>query len=259
MTWISPVHPQTNSFLVKLHPICYVALGLGGAYVTLRIFSRPDDSADPFDEESLPLSLTRGISSGIDYVGAVVTGNQRLSSARKNIAGVVLDTSADLIFQAESILGRPVGSDAYTLARAVRSEGGSESEFSKCLRAHVLINLARQRGMTVTALGLLHTAPARNGHYGRQIGGAFSTSEDPYTSDLQVGEDALADSADPTGGSIQFSDRSAFGVQEGTSSWQNHVASRYAEGKKGATLAGARSGLVFWYKGFLPANAKEIT
>jgi hypothetical protein len=242
---------------MKLSWYCWGLLGIGGTYAILKLAS-DRDSADANDEDESFFGLIRTVETIFDLAQSLATGDRRLTSARKNSAGVVLDSPDELVTAATELLGRPVDKDRYSLARALRSEGGNESDQSKGYRASVILNQAKSRGLSVTQLALLHTNPARDGHYGKQIGGAFATTQDPFESDLFVAESADP-SADTTGGAIQFSDRDSFGVQEGTSNWSEHVAQRQSEGKIGAILPGARSGLVFWYRGFLPSFATRIS
>jgi hypothetical protein len=202
--------------------------------------------------------LFENIDAAANLVSSLVTGNKRLTVAKVNEAGVVIDTPDSLNAKAVSVIGRDVDVDSYSLARAIRSESSTlESDSSKLYRAHVLVNLANSRGLSLTQLALSHTNPDRDGHYGRQIGGAFATTQDPYVRDLELAEQARSES-DSTGGAIQFSDRNAFGIQAGTTNWSNHVAQRESEGKTGGTLLGAPDTLVFWWRGFLPPNARAI-
>jgi len=240
---------------VKLRWYCWVLLGGAGIYGVAKVL---EESADPSDDEGPIQSFITTVSTLVDLIQSQVTGDRRLTSAKKNAAGVVLDTVDDLVSAAETVVGRSIDRDAYSLARALRSEGGNESETSKRYRAAVILNQARSRGLSVTSLALLHTNAARNGHYGKQIGAAFATSEDPFESDLAIAESADVDN-DPTGGAIQFSDKGGFsGIQEGTSTWSEHVAQRISEGKSGGTLPDARRGLVFWWRGFIPKFATPI-
>ena len=243
---------------MKLHPVCIVAGGAALLYGAGKLFARTSDDADPTEGEFWPITLFENIDNAANLLSSIVTGNRRLTVAKVNEAGVVLDSPGALVESASRVVGRSVDVDSYSLGRALRSEASSgESESSKLYRAHVLINLANSRGLTLTQLALSHTNPNRDGHYGRQIGGAFATTNDPYVRDLELAEQARSES-DSTGGAIQFSDRNAFGVQEGTTNWSEHVAQRESEGKTGGLLPGAPSTLVFWWRGFLPSNARAI-
>ena len=243
---------------MKLHPVVIVAGGTALLYGVGKVLARTSDDADPTEGEFWPITLFENIDNAANLISSVVTGNRRLTVAKVNAAGVVLDTPSGLVQSAATVVDRDVDTDSYSLARAIRSEASSgESESSKLYRAHVIINLANSRGLTVTQLALAHTNPDRDGHYGRQIGGAFATTQDPYVRDLELAEQARSES-DSTGGAIQFSDRNAFGVQAGTTNWSNHVAQRESEGKTGGLLPGAPSTLVFWWRGFLPSNARAI-
>lgn len=240
-----------------IRPICIVAGGAAVLYAGGKLLARTSDDADPTEGEFWPITLLSNIDSAVNVLSSAVTGNRRLTVARVNQAGVVLDSPDVLTQQAVRVVGRDVDRDSYSLARALRSEAGEESDTSKLYRAHVLINQSNGRGLTLTQLALAHTNPDRDGRYGRQIGAAFATTQDPYVRDLELAEQARSES-DSTGGAIQFSDRNAFGVQAGTTNWSNHVVQRESEGKTGATLVGAPDSLVFWWRGFLPANARAI-
>ncbi len=239
-------------------PICIIAGGTVLLYAAGKVLSRTRDDADPTESEFWPLTLFENLDSAINLVSSVVTGNRRLTVAKLNQAGVVLDSPVDLASRASTTVGRDVDVDSYSLARAIVSEASSgESDTSKLYRAHVLINLSNSRGLSLTQLATAHTNPDRDGHYGRQIGGTFATTADPYVRDLELAELARSES-DSTGGAIQFSDRNAFGIQAGTTDWSNHVAQRESEGKAGGTLPGSPGTLVFWWRGFLPTNARAI-
>lgn len=215
------------------------------------------ESEDEGADESWLNNLKRQLGGVMDKV----LGNARLTKARVNAAGVVLDTVPELQAQASEVVGYAVSADALTLSRAIASEAGKDDTVaSRLYRCHVIINLASRSGLSVTNLALKHTSTARNGHYGKQIGGAFATSKDSYAEDLTIAQLALTQrglSQDPTGGAFQFSDKHGFGVQAGTSEWEEHVAVRKGEGKTGANLPDAPKSLVFWYKGFLPGQATK--
>lgn len=241
-----------------IRPICIVAGGAVLLYAAGKAFVRTRDDADATEGEFWPFTLFENIDAAANLLTSVVTGNRRLTVAKLNEAGVVLDDPADLVARAAAVVGREVDADSYSLARALRSEsGGDESDTAKLYRAHVLINLASSRGLTLTQLALAHTNPNRDGRYGRQIGGAFATTQDPYVRELELAEKARSES-DSTGGAIQFSDQLAFGIQAGTTDWRSHVAQRESEGKAGGILPGAPTTLVFWWRGFIPANARAI-
>lgn len=243
---------------MKLSPVCYVLGGAAVLYGAGKLLARTSDDADPSSDQFWPITLLSNIDAAANLLSSLVTGNRRLTVAKVNEAGVVLDIPSTLVESASRVVGRDITLDSYSLARALASEAGSgESDTSKLYRAHVLINQANSRGLSLTQLALAHTNPNRDGRYGRQIGGAFATTQDPYVRDLELAEQARSES-DSTGGAIQFSDRNAFGIQAGTTNWSNHVAQRESEGKTGGTLSGASNTLVFWWRGFLPANARAI-
>ncbi len=139
--------------------------------------------------------------------------------------------------QASAKLGRLVATDAYALARMIRSERGSGPQVERLAVAHVALNDAKEHGWS-----LLHTLVGPRGHFGPQRGWRYATTRDPYESDLELAETVLAGSTrDPTGGAVKFVHINAFGKQEGTRTYEE-VRDKWArEGLRPATVAGASS------------------
>lgn len=183
---------------------------------------------------------------------------QQLSSGTV-VGGVVQEDVNTLAAQASAVLGRPVATDAYALARVCRSEEGRAGQVAKTYLCHVMLNQAG--GGDVVATIEAHNTAARDGHFGEQISGAVSSIQDPYESDLNAAEYALAQRAqgdDPTGGATNFVDKRAFGVQAGTGSFADLVARWGASGKVPGNLPDASLNLVFFWAGALPDFAEAI-
>jgi len=175
------------------------------------------------------------------------------------VNGVVQEDVGTLAAQASAVLGRPVANDAYALAKVCRSEEGRAGQMTKVYLCHVMLNQAR--GGDVVATIEAHNTAARDGHFGEQISGAVSSVQDPYESDLNAAEYALAQRAqgeDPTGGATNFVDKRAFGVQAGTGSFADLVARWGASGKVPGNLPDASANVVFFWAGGLPDVAEAI-
>ena len=183
---------------------------------------------------------------------------QRLSQATL-VNGVVQEDVGALAAQAAAVLGRPVANDAYALARVCRSEEGRAGQMAKVYLCHVMLNQAG--GGDVVATIEAHNTASRDGHFGEQISGAVSSVQDPYESDLNAAEYALAQRAqgqDPTAGATNFVDKRAFGAQAGTGSFDDLVARWGASGKVPGNLPDASTNLVFFWTGGLPDVAEAI-
>lgn len=185
-----------------------------------------------------------------------ITRGKRLTYTTVGVDGVVHDDPDDLVDQASHVVGRNLPLELYSLARMKRSEQGQDDGR---LRVHVALNdAAAHNWSTQFALTYSTNAGAR-GMYGEQFtpkerapGGVrsvrrYSTSKDPYEGDLLIVEQVLLERAqgiDPTGGAEKFVDRSSFGAQEGTGSYDAVVASWAAEGLHPFTVPGYSDDLV---------------
>lgn len=186
----------------------------------------------------------------VETVGDVIrdytTRGQRLSvSPPLNAAGQVPTPPAELLDQAQAVLGREVSMDAYAIARMIRAEGGGGPVPEKRARAWVAVNDANAHDWS-----LLYTIAGPDYLFGRQRGWRYASGRtnkdgstvDPYENDLAVAEGVLAgELADNTGGAVKFVDTDAFGVQAGTGTYEETVASWAQEGLQPFTVAGARS------------------
>jgi hypothetical protein len=192
----------------------------------------------------------------------VVERGRRLSVDVETASGIVTSVDSVLLAQAAAIVGRPVAPEAYALARVCRSDEGRAGQIAKTYLCHVLMNQADSLGWGIVRTVQFHTTAARDEHYGAQISGRVASGEDPYESDLAAAEYAVAQRAqglDPTAGATNFVDKRAFGVQEGTGSFEDLVAVWGSEGKSPGNLPGAPASLVFFWRGHVPDVATEVT
>ena len=199
--------------------------------------------------------LARVFEGGISMAKDVVTKGRRLTTCTTTDEGVVVEEPDDLLVQASETLGRSISADAYSLARMVRSEGGSSDYGTKVRLACVAINQARALGWSVRGVIVYHKTSWRNGRYGAQISGRFASGSDPYEIDLRAAEEALQ--GDVTGGATNFAHQGAFGVQAGTaSSIDSFVRTLAAEGKVPGHYPPDTNTVFFW-RGKVPGGAEE--
>lgn len=95
--------------------------------------------------------------------------------------------------------------DEYSLARVLASEAAGRKEAERIAIGHVVMNEARARKLSVTAL--VTSGKVGAGNYGAQnAGGRFvSTARDPYTADLDLARKLIRGQIpDPTGGARKF-------------------------------------------------------
>jgi len=194
---------------------------------------------------------------GAGMISDAAERGRQLTTSTLNADGVVLEDPQALVDAAGAALGRPIDREAYALARMVRSEEGSAGQITKVYLANVAQNQARALGWSLWDLMLYHKTPERAQRFGRQISGRFATTLDPFESDLAAAEWALAN-PDQTGGAVNFADRRAFGIQEGTTTFAAFVATLADEGKQPGTLPSAPDKLVFFWRGGLPDVATGV-
>jgi len=191
----------------------------------------------------------------------VVSRGARLTTAAVDASGIVTTPDYELLSQAAAVVGRDVDRDAYSLARMVRSEEGAAGQIAKTYLCHVMMNQADAAGLGITEIIQRHNQAARNGHYGAQISGAVASGQDPYESDLAAAEYALSQRAngdDPTAGATNFVDKRAFGVQAGTSTFDDLVSRWGADGRAPGNLPDASPNLVFFWRGSVPDVAQAL-
>lgn len=94
----------------------------------------------------------------------------------------------------------------YTLARIIGSEFDSGRPIEKIAIGHVVKNVARQRGWTISQMATFTTKYGDQGLFGSQEHGRFaSTARDPTDRDVAVAQVVLR-GGDPTGGADKFFD-----------------------------------------------------
>lgn len=126
-------------------------------------------------------------------------GASRLSRSTADASGIVEQSPASLVVQAERVLGgQRVALDRYTLARVIGSEGGSMPPAQLLVIGDCDLNKAAAKGVTVTEHA---TAATTNQRYGKQ-GSATSTgrkrpvatTRDPYIRHLRAADLLLGNS-----------------------------------------------------------------
>src|SRR6185295_14933880 len=128
-------------------------------------------------------------------------------------------------------------------ARMVRAEGGSGPVPEKQARAWVALNDAATHGWSI-----LKTIAGPDLLFGQQRGWRYASgrdykdgsTSDPYENDLYVAEAVLAGQLpDNTGGAVKFVDIDSFGVQPGTGTYEETVASWARDGLQPFEVEGA--------------------
>lgn len=219
-----------------MKPATSIALGslaaLGFAYVFIK-----------YDEGDVTLETT------LDFLG--VGKGRRLNNTSVNDQGFIDQAPDTLIGEAESILGVPIDRDVYALARSGRSEGKNGME----ARMHVMVNQAREAGMSVFELTVHQPGSVKDGRFGTQRGRRWASSRDPYEGDIGLATKVLIDNsagADTTGGAGRFVDKSAFGKQEGTRTYAEVLAAWQGEGYTAYYYPEASNDFVLFRKGGAP-------
>lgn len=175
--------------------------------------------------------------------------------------GVIRENPETLRQAASARFGTDLDRDLYAASRMVRSEGATEG----AVRVHVALNDLDALGWPdLFTLLTYSTDPQRKGIYGQQSAPAFppqypkamvrryATSKDPYEGDVRTAQAAISDHAagiDPTNGAVKFVDRSSFGVQAGTSSFDALVQRWASDGLHPYTLPEYGDDLVLFKKG----------
>jgi hypothetical protein len=181
-----------------------------------------------------------------NVIGDLTKRGQRLTvSPRLNAQGQVPTAPEDLLAEAQVTLGRPIRMDAYALARMVRAEGGSGPVPEKQARAWVALNDAAKHGWSI-----LKAVAGPDLLFGQQRGWRYASgrdykdgsTSDPYENDLYVAEAVLAGQlTDNTGGALKFVDIDSFGVQPGTGTYEETVASWARDGLQPFEVDGTSS------------------
>lgn len=183
----------------------------------------------------------------------VIDRGERLTYTTPDANGVILVDPGELAAVAGAVVGRDVERDAYALARMGRSEGTDGREY----RMHVALNdladlQAHGKGGTFPTLESLFTystSSAERGLFGDQRGRRYATTRDPHVGDLLLAEKVLADRAaglDYAQGAIKFVDKSSFGKQAGTRTYDQVLAEWTGDGLFPFNLPGATSNFVLF-------------
>lgn len=171
----------------------------------------------------------------VNTVSDVIGRGDRLTYTTLDPNGMIPDDPDDLVTAASAVLGRQIDADTYALARMARSEGIAAGD----LRIHVALNdladLNTRNGYGWDAQDLItySTDAAARGHFGQQLHRRYASTQDPYAGDVVLAEQTQAQhqaGIDPTGGAVKFVDKSSFGVQAGTGSYDALVATWAPEG-----------------------------
>lgn len=185
-------------------------------------------------------------------VGDFFERGARLNRTTANAAGVIPDDPEDLRAEASAVIGYDISSDIYALARMGRSEGTD----GRAARMHVALNdleeLQRVYGTgvysSVAAMMLRSKRPEANGRFSQQyLGKRYATDEDPYAGDVKLAERVWLEheqGIDPTGGAVKFADKSSFGVQKGTRTYEAVLEEWVGDGLEPSSVDGASDNFV---------------
>jgi len=170
---------------------------------------------------------------------------------------IVPDDPADLLAEAQAVMGDPsVTADEYSLGRMGRSEGVNGIRARMHVALNDLASLQRAYGTgvysSVTALMLRsRDFPEANGLYSSQeLGKRFATTRDPYSGDVLLAREVIADHAagiDPSLGATKFFDVSSGGAG-GSVSYEAALAKWTREGYEPFTIATATDDFVLFRK-----------
>ncbi len=166
--------------------------------------------------------------------------------------GVVLDDPNDLLETACSTLGFRISLAVMSKARVARSEDGDAHWKTKVRICNVVQNQADRLGWTDEQVVLYHTGAGRENRYGRQITGRFASIADPYESDVKIAQ--RAEQEDMSLGATNFAHPRAFGVQEGTTTFEDFVATMADENKFPGVFPESDT-IVFFWRGNVPDGA----
>jgi hypothetical protein len=193
---------------------------------------------------------------GMDPVGNaafavtdVFNKGDRLSYGTLNeVTGVVAETPEALRMAASTRMGRDIDANVYALARMLRSEGAKEGN----LRVHVALNdLASLGWADAFTLITYSTDGNKKGRYGSQVTRRYASSRDPYEGDVLTAEQAISENDrgfDPAQGATKFVDKSSFGIQAGTGTFDALVQRWAADGLEPFTLPDYGEDLVLFKK-----------
>lgn len=212
-------------------------LGFGGLVAALQLAGQ-----DPVG------AIATAAGDAVFAVADVFTKGQKLSTSTLGTDGVVQQDPESLRTATSVVMGRDISADVYSLARMLRSEGAKEGN----LRVHVALNDLADLGWG-SAFDLItySTQAGARGRYGSQLHRRYASSRDPYQGDVLTAEAAMAEHAsgvDRAQGATKFVDRSSFGVQAGTGSFDALVQRWGADGLQPFTVPEYGDDLVLFRK-----------
>jgi len=181
---------------------------------------------------------------------------RKLNNTSVNSQGYIDVAPNTLIGEAEAIIGAEIPRDIYALARSGRSEGSNGME----ARMHVMLTQAEESGMDVFTRTVSQPGSVKDGYFGTQKGRRWASSRDPYEGDIALANKVVNDRAagiDPTGGAGRFVDRSAFGKQEGTRTFDAVVAEWRSQGYEPYYYPDASQDFVLFRRGGVPDGFEE--
>jgi len=225
-----------------MKPATSIAFGMIAAVAFAYLFIK-------YDEGDVTLETT------LDFLG--IGKGRRLNNTTVNERGYIDTAPNVLISEAEQILGVDIDRDVYALARSGRSEGKNGME----ARMHVMVNQAREAGMSVFELTVHQPGSPKDGYFGSQVGRRWASSRDPYEGDIGLATKVIIDNSagkDTTGGASRFVDKSAFGKQEGTRTYAEVKAKWGAEGYEAYRYPDASSDFVLFRRGGVPDGFEPV-
>ncbi|HZE50654.1 MAG TPA: hypothetical protein VE074_13885 [Jatrophihabitantaceae bacterium] len=162
----------------------------------------------------------------------VIGRGARLTTTTLDAAGVVQVDPQLLVAQASAVMGRPVSADVLALSRMARSEGIAAGVLRVRVALNDLADLNDRKDYGWSAFDLItySTDAAARGKFGTQLHRRYASSKDSYQGDVVLVETEMSNGVDNTGGAVKFVDKSSFGVQAGTGSYDALVASWADEG-----------------------------
>lgn len=165
----------------------------------------------------------------------VIGRGARLTTTTLDASGVIQADPEQLAAQASAVMGRPISLDLLALSRMVRSEGVGAGVLRVDVALNDLADLNDRKGYGWTPFDLItySTAAAARGKFGTQLHRRYASSKDSYEGDVRLVELELlnhANGGDATRGAVKFVDRSSFGAQEGTGSYDQLVETWAQEG-----------------------------
>lgn len=174
---------------------------------------------------------------------AIALSGNKITRSTLGGDGQIVQSPQELLAQASAAMKRPVTMAAYALARMAASEGTREAR----PRMHVALNDAADHDWDELTTVTYTRTPGQTRRFGKQhdsssgITRRYATSRDPSRELVELAERVIIDHAqgnDPTYGAVKFVDASAFGVQEGTGSFEDLVDRWGREGLRPSNVPG---------------------